>query len=223
MGLASLLCVLRRRRNWRAPRAFAALLAMGVVLSVHAAHAAEANTKPGTGGPISALEGKSNSGAPGKVDGSGAFFGRVATGVSYDKPGFAGGVGIRYQLSRPFMLGFDTEVNPWVALTPTRVRMGALNSYVSIIRRFQLKTDTLNVRSQLGVGVSVLLIDLVGAPAYSYGPFFGISFLGAEWKISPGFYLTIDPTYIAIPVPHLTGAPFAYTQYRFQVGLEFGG
>jgi hypothetical protein len=182
-----------------------------------------ANVQPGTQGPINALEGKSESGAPGKQDRSGAFFGRVALGASYDKPGFAGGLGLRYQISRPLMLGFDTELNPWVALTPTRVRTGAVNTYVSIIRRFQLKTDTLNVRSQLALGVSVLMIDLVGAPSGSYGPFFGISFLGVEWKVSPGFYFTIDPTYIAIPVPHLTGAPFAYTQYRFQLGLEFGG
>jgi len=72
-------------------------------------------------------------------------------------------------------------------------------------------------------GNSVLLTDLVGAPAGSTGPFLGLSFLGVEWKYAPGFYLTIDPTYIAFPIPHVTGAPFGYLQYRFLVGLEFGG
>ncbi len=234
LGLGALMLSRRRRRPGSArARAFGSsklltgALSIGFALSAHVAHAETegkpANVTPGTGGPINALEGKSNSGAPGTRDPAGAFFGRLAFGASYDKPGFAGGVGVRYQLSRPFMLGFDAELNPWIAQTPTRVRTGSFNSYVSIIRRFQLKTDSLNVRSQLGVGVSVLLIDLVGAPSGSYGPFLGVSFLGAEWKIHRGYYLTIDPTYIAYPIPHVTGAPFAYLQYRFQLGLEFGG
>jgi hypothetical protein len=63
----------------------------------------------------------------------------------------------------------------------------------------------------------------VGAPAGSVGPYMGLSFLGVEWKYSPGFYVTIDPTYIAFPVPHVTGTPFGYFQYRFLVGVEFGG
>jgi hypothetical protein len=178
---------------------------------------------PDLGAPLVALQGKSKAGSPNTSDKPGAIFGRVALGASYQKPGFEGGIGARYQFSRPYMIGFDVELNPWVATTPTRVRLGAFNSYVSVIRRFQLKSDSINVRSQAGLGVSVLLIDLVGAPAGSFGPFFGLSFLGVEWKVSPGFYLTIDPTYLALPVPHVTAAPFAYLQYRFLVGLEFGG
>jgi len=53
-----------------------------------------------------------------------------------------------------------------------------------------------------------LLFDLVAAPAGSFGPFFGLSLLGIEWKLSRGFYLTVDPTFIALPVPHVTGVPF---------------
>ena len=225
----------RKRTAARRPRprgtlprsaAIAAALVLGlslVPLSAHAETPARPANRPGTGGPIDALEGKSNSGAPNTKDTPGAFFARVQLGASYDKPGLAGGLGVRYQLSKPLMLGFDAEVNPYIATSPTRYRWGSFNAYASIIRRFQLKNDSLNVRSQLGLGVSMLLIDLVGAPAGSYGPFFGLSFLGVEWKIARGFYLTIDPTYIAIPVPHLTGAPFGYLQYRFLVGLEFGG
>jgi hypothetical protein len=199
---------------------------LGVALAV-APRMARAELKPAnesaSKGPMNALEGRSNAGAPNTKDPAGSFFGRAALGGSYDKPGFDGGLGVRYQLNRGWMLGFDAEWNPFVATSPTRVRPGALNTYVSAIRRFQLKNDAVNVRSSLGLGTSVLLFDLVGAPAGGVGPFFGLSFLGAELKVSPGFYLTIDPTYIAFPVPHLTGAPFGYLQYRFQVGLEFGG
>jgi hypothetical protein len=50
-----------------------------------------------------------------------------------------------------------------------------------------------------------------------------VSFLGAEWKAARGVYLTIDPTYIALPIPSLSGVPFMYVQYRFLLGLELGG
>ena len=36
------------------------------------------------------------------------------------------------------------------------------------------------------------------------GPYFGISPLALDVKLRPHLYLTIDPTSIAIPVPHLT-------------------
>lgn len=230
LALSIALYRFRRRRSARPRRhqAFGAIAAALFFLAqprlAHAeGDAPPANFSPDSKGPLNALEGNSNSGALGTRDPSGAFFGRIGFGASYDKPGFAGGLGIRYQISKPFMIGLDSEINPWISLTPSRVRTGAWNSYVSIIRRFQLENAALNVRSQLGVGVSVLLIDLVGAPAGSFGPFFGLSLLGAEWKIHRGYYLTIDPTYIAFPVPHLTAAPFGYMQYRFQLGLEFGG
>jgi len=238
----------RRRRSSTQPdlgssrptrRARAALSAAGVwllfALSPAVARAEEApakagdppaatpSTAGGLGAPLAALRGESKAGTRGAQDRPGAFFGRVSLGASYDETAFAGGLGVRYQISKPYMIGFDLEANPWVALSPTRIRAGSINSYLSIIRRFQLKSDTINIRSQIGAGVSMLLIDLVGAPARSYGPFFGVSFLGVEWKAAPGFYLTIDPTYIAIPIPHVTGVPFAYVQYRFLVGLEFGG
>ena len=75
----------------------------------------------------------------------------------------------------------------------------------------------------VGAVMGGFLFNLVGAERGSIGPFLGLSFLGVEFKISRGFFLTVDPSYIAFPVPHITGAPFGYYQYRFQVGLEFGG
>lgn len=204
-------------------RAAAPLALFAFVSTLSVARAVVAEEAKGLASPMAALEGKGKAGTRGKEDSVGAFFARVSAGASYDNAAIAAGAGVRYQFSKPLMFGFDAEWNPWVALTPGKVRPGALNTYFSVIRRFQLVTESLNVRTTAALGTSILLFDLVGAPAGSVGPFVGISFLGAEWKATPGFYLTIDPTYIAIPVPHVTGTPFAYTQYRFQVGLEFGG
>jgi hypothetical protein len=103
------------------------------------------------------------------------------------------------------------------------VRPGSANAYFSLIRRFQLRYASVNLRSYVSLGGSMLLFDLVGADKYSKGPYFGINFLGIEWKMARGFYLTVDPTSIAIPVPSTVGVPFMYVQYRFLVGLEFGG
>ena len=214
---------IRRAGRRRHAAALASTLGSAVALCPHEAQADSPLSGMENSAPVRALKGKSNAGAPSTEDPVGAFFGRADFGASYDNPALTGGLGLRYQISRPLMFGFDAELNPWIATSPTRVRAGAFNAYVSIIRRFQLKTESLNIRSQAGIGLSVLLIDLVGAPAGSSGPFFGLSFLGVEWKVARGFYLTIDPTYLALPVPHLTGAPFGYPQYRFLVGVEFGG
>jgi hypothetical protein len=216
----------RRRRGKRGVAVGVSLVTSCLVSAeAHAQKAAEEGAQKSgeSDGPVAALEGESDAGASGKQDPAGSFFARVALGASYYKPGLSGGGGARYQLSRPLMFGFDAEWNPWLALSPGKLRPGAFNAYVSVIRRFQLESDDVNVRTTLALGTSVLLFDLVGAPAGGVGPFFGLSFLGVEWKIRRGFYLVIDPTYIALPVPQLTGIPFAYIQYRFLVGLEFGG
>jgi hypothetical protein len=230
--LACALIAFARRLRWKRRFGEKRAVAVGVSLvtclmsrEARAEKAAEAEARESSesAGPVAALEGESDAGASGKQDATGSFFARVALGASYYKPGLSGGLGARYQLSRPLMLGFDAEWNPWVALSPGKLKPGAFNAYLSVIRRFQLESDAVNVRTTVALGVSALLFDLVGAPAGSVGPFFGLSFLGVEWKIRRGFYLVIDPTYIALPTPQLTGVPFSYIQYRFLVGLEFGG
>jgi hypothetical protein len=174
-------------------------------------------------GPASALSGTSDSATIGKIERAGAFFGRLAVGASYDNAALSGGLGMRYQLSRKWMLGIDGEWNPYIATSPGRLRTGSGNAYLSVVRRFQLRYESVNIRTTASLGASMLLFDLVGADKYSVGPFFGLSFLGVEWKVARGVYVTLDPTYIAIPVPSLKGVPFMYAQYRFLLGLEFGG
>jgi hypothetical protein len=209
---------LRRRRSLVTAATLAGALVLG-----HSA-AARADDKSGPiDGPASALAGESDSATVGKIERAGAFFGRLAVGASYDNAALSGGLGIRYQFSRNWMLGLDGEWNPYIATSPGKIRSGSANAYLSIVRRFQLRWETVNVRSTASVGGSMLLFDLVGADKYSVGPYFGVSFLGAEIKAARGFYVTIDPTYIAIPIPSVTGVPFMYAQYRFMVGVEFGG
>jgi len=222
--LGALLASWQLRRKRRLAQAASLCVAIFAGLGTARAESATPDQSSGTlRAPIDALV---NAGAPprkGAQDPAGAFFGRATFGASYDKPALVGGLGMRYQLSRPFMIGFDVEWNPWIVFVPEHVRGGAASAYFSLIRRFQMKNEALNLRSSVALGGSMLLIDLVGAPAGSVGPFFGISFLGIEWKLYRGIYLCVDPTYIAFPVPHVTGAPLGYYQYRFQFGLEFGG
>lgn len=206
---------LRRRR-------LAAVVAPLATILIAATAHAEDDRGP-LDSPAAALTGESEAAAPGKIDRAGAFFARVATGASYDNAAFSAGIGLRYQLSTKWMLGLDAEWNPYAAVSPGKVRMGSANAYVSLIRRYQLVHADVNMRTTVSLGGSMLLFDLVGADKYSMGPYFGISFLGVEWKMARGFYLTVDPTYIAIPVPNIVGVPFTYAQYRFLVGLEFGG
>ena len=121
------------------------------------------------------------------------------------------------------MVGLDAEWNPYLAFGETGFRKGSFNAYASLLGRFQLAYAPVSLRSSVSAGTSVLLFDLAGAKAGSVGPYFGISPLALDVKLRPHLYLTIDPTSIAIPVPHLTGIPFVYYQYRFVIGLEFGG
>ncbi len=213
LGAAALL--LRRRRQ-------IATLVLGLGLLLAPGVARADNAGP-IDGPASALSGEGGVAIPGKQDKVGAFLGRVAVGAAYDHAAFSGGAGLRYQIFEKWMIGFDVEWNPYVAVAQTKVRSGSGNAYFSLIRRYQLVRASVNIRTTASVGASMLLFDLVGADKYSMGPYVGLSFLGVEWKAARGFYVTVDPTYIALPVPNIVGVPFMYPQYRFLVGIEFGG
>ncbi|HEV8246497.1 MAG TPA: hypothetical protein VGP93_12045, partial [Polyangiaceae bacterium] len=103
----------RARKRWKPGRGLTLAMLIGSLAAPRIASAdpsSESSTSLGPAqGPVAALSGESNAGAPGKKDQAGAFFARVAFGASYDKPGFSGGAGLRYQISTPYMLGFDAE------------------------------------------------------------------------------------------------------------------
>ena len=90
----------------------------------------------------------------------------------------------------------------------------------TVIRRFPMRFDRVNLRTSLHLGVSTLLFDVYGAPKYSTGLFVGVSPLGLEWKLSRSFLIIINPLSIAVPAPQLNGVPLVYTQYRVGIGVE---
>ena len=65
-----------------------------------------------------------------------------------------------------------------------------------------------------------MLVDLYGAPRGTTGIYLGGVPLGIEWKLSDHFFVIFDILGVALPVPQLKGAPFAYPQYRTAAGVE---
>ena len=112
-------------------------------------------------------------------------------------------MGNEKSVTRLFLTG-DAEWNPYLAMTSGKLRPGSLNAYASLSRRFRLHSEGVNLRTTLALGGSMLLFDLVGAARCDVGPFGGISFLGIEWELSKGCYITLDQTFIVLPIPHVS-------------------
>ena len=151
-----------------------------------------------------------------------AWGGYLGVSGSVDKPAAAIQLGVRLRVSTHWTFGWDIESNPWIALNgPTPIRAGTLNTFGTIILRFPLAYENFNLRTTVNLGISVLLIDLYGAPSGSVGLYGAIYPLGLEWKLSKVFILIINPLGIAVPVPQILGVPLSYPQYRFSIGLGF--
>ena len=150
-----------------------------------------------------------------------SFFGIYAAGSgSFTNPGLSGQLGVRFRLSERWIVGLDGEVNGWYAVQTTRFRTGAFNAYATGIFRFPLRFQQINLRSTANLGTSTMLIDLYGAPRGTTGLFVGLTPIGLEWKATSTLYVIWDALGIALPVPQLSGAPFAYPQYRTALGVE---
>jgi hypothetical protein len=150
-----------------------------------------------------------------------SFFGVYgAVSGSITNPGLSGQLGLRFRLSELISVGVDGEVNGWFGLQTKRFRTGAFNAYATGIIHYPLRFQQVNLRSTLNLGTSTMLIDLYGAPRGTTGIFVGAVPLGLEWKVSPAVYVIFDALGVAVPVPQLKGAPFAYPQYRSALGLE---
>ena len=139
---------------------------------------------------------------------------------SVTNPSLNGQLGIRFQLSDSWMVGVDGEINGWFSVQTRPLRTGALNIYATVVHRYPLRFEAVNLRSTLNLGTSTMLIDLFGAPAGTTGLYFGFTPLGLEWKVSKKLFVIFDALGIALPVPQLSGVPFFYPQYRTSVGLE---
>jgi hypothetical protein len=144
----------------------------------------------------------------------------LAAGAAIDHPAVAFSVGARYRFSDSWHGGVDGEWNPWFSYETKRAKSGTANLYATLVRRFAV-SDVFHLRTTLHLGASALLFDLYGAPAGTFGPYLGVNLIGLEWKLTRSVHLIIEPGDVAISVPHLTGAPLSYRQYRFTVGVQF--
>jgi hypothetical protein len=146
----------------------------------------------------------------------------VAAAGAFDRGALAATVALRVRVTERWLVGFDSEWNPWI--TPAyAAKAGAFNLMFTGIRRWPLAWERVNLRHTLQLGASVLLFDVYGAPSGSVGLYVATSPLGLDIDLGHALRLVIDPANLAVPIPHLTAVPFYYLQYRITVGLQFGG
>ena len=146
------------------------------------------------------------------------LFGSV--GAALDHGAFNVSLGARYQVFEQLTLGLQVEFNPWYSIGTIDVAPGALNTYASVIFDW-LVLDEVALHTTVQVGMSVLLFDLVSAPAGSVGPYVGIGILGATFLPKERLRVIVEAGEVAMPIPNVKGAPFYYRQYRFTVGIEY--
>jgi len=157
-----------------------------------------------------------------KEDSHTGFAAHSTVAGAFDNGAFALTLGGRYAINNTWLVGINAEYNPWFTLNGERFARGAFNSYATAIYRYPISRH-FAVRTTANLGVSVLLFDLIGAPKGSAGPYLGINLLGLSYELGDQVYLIVDPADVSVPIPKVTGAPFAYRQYRFTLGVQFGG
>ena len=153
----------------------------------------------------------------------GNAFGFAATvGGSVFRAGATATLGVRYRITERWLVGLDAGWNPWITTSPLKERTGVATAAATLIRRFPMKFDRVNLRTSLHVGASTLLFDVYGAPKYSTGLYFAVAPLGIDYDLGGSVRLVIDPVEFALPVPLLGQLPLYYEQFRFLIGLQIG-
>ncbi|MBA3458467.1 MAG: hypothetical protein H0T46_00785 [Deltaproteobacteria bacterium] len=130
--------------------------------------------------------------------------------------------GVRYRISEKWIAGFNVQWNPWITSVPLTARAGSLNVYATLIRRFPMRFDRVNLRTSFHLGASMLLFDVVGAPTYSVGPYVAFTPLGIDYDLGGSVRIVIDPVEIAMPMPYVGQIPLYYEQFRLMVGIQIG-
>jgi hypothetical protein len=143
----------------------------------------------------------------------------LAVGSSFDNPGANLLAGVRLALSPRITLGFDFEASPWLDPISGRVAPGTFDAFATASWRWG-GTGSLEVRSVIDAGTSVLLFRAEGANKGSVGLFVGTSLLQLRVKLSDALTLELTPE-VVVAVPSLEGVPLAYRQYRVSMGLEW--
>jgi len=146
----------------------------------------------------------------------------LSAAISIDQTAFATNLAGRYRINEVWLVGAGIEWNPWFSFSTRRLFSGTLNVYASLIKRWPI-SDRVAARTSAHLGTSLLLFGLYGAPAGNVGLYAAVNFIGLEVRLSKNVVLVFDPCEVAMPVPHLTGVPITYRQYRFTIGVQFGG
>ena len=214
LGVVALIVVLAlARRHSR-------VVALVVVLGASSLAAAQTETEPGREVPTPTAAHVEKVRQDKRLGSRVGFYTAVAG--SFDRGALATTLALRVRVTERWLVGFDSEWNPWIPSSGAP-RAGAINLAFTGIRRWPLTWERVNLRSTLQVGTSILLFDAFGAPAGSVGLYVATAPLGIDVDLKRGCRLVVDPLGVAIPIPHLTAAPFYYPQYRISVGFQFGG
>lgn len=139
-------------------------------------------------------------------------------GGAIDKTALAASIGARLRFAEDWHVGLHAEYNPWGSVTGYKLRSGSANFFASLDYRWT-KGSRITLTSIGYLGASMLLFDLYGVPKGSIGPYLGITPLAAEVRLSRRLSLLVESTRLAFPIPQISGVPFGYRQYRFNVGI----
>jgi uncharacterized protein (TIGR03382 family) len=143
-------------------------------------------------------------------------------GGAIDRPAAVVTVGGRYRITEQWIVGLDLGWNPWVTTSPMAVRAGVVTAAATVIRRFPMRFDRVNLRTSFHAGTSTLLFDVYGAPRYSTGPYAALSPLGLDYDLGHAVRIVWDPMEIAVPMPLIGQLPLYYEQFRFMLGIQIG-
>lgn len=146
----------------------------------------------------------------------------ASAGASVDRAALVGSIGARYRIREQWLVGLDAGWNPWLTTSPMMAHAGVATLAGTLIRRFPMKFDRVNLRSSIHLGVSTLLFDVYGAPKYSTGPYGAVSLLGLDYDLGNAVRIVWDPMEIALPVPLLGQLPLFYEQFRMVIGIQIG-
>jgi hypothetical protein len=134
-------------------------------------------------------------------------------------PAYAFGGAVAYGWRHGEVGGF-AELNPWYDTNREMMSLGSTNFGVFTHYLHSIRPD-FRLRAGVGLGLSVLNMDLPGTSAGNVGIYANVRLLGIVWYIAERTALTIDAFDLALPTPQMRGWPVLYAQHRVSVGLSF--